>query len=277
MADSDYNQLILEHYRQQALEHGHLASSTMLDQTTREKEIAAILSAIDSVRELHSDKISANAVLRLLEIGCGNGYLLQAIRNEFANMSLTGLDYTPEMVQLARERELDRCAVLRGDVRSLALASASVDIVVSERCLINLLNPKGQEDALAEAHRVLKPDGYLIAIEAFTDGWRNLNRARTELGLTEHPIPLQNLWFEKEHWFNLIRYRFEPILPEDPGGVAVPPANFLSSHYFVSRVLYPCLTRREVLYNTEFVRFFNFLPPYGNYSPIQFFFLRKRG
>jgi hypothetical protein len=30
------------------------------------------------------------------------------------------------------------------------------------------------------------------------------------------------------------------------------------------------------MYNTEFVQFFRFLPPQGDYSPIQLYFMRKR-
>ena len=54
------------------------------------------------------------------------------------------------------------------------------------------------------------------------------------------------------------------------------PWNFLSSYYFVSRVLYPAmLNGSEVVRNSEIAKFFSYLPPMGNYCPIQAFVLRK--
>jgi SAM-dependent methyltransferase len=124
-----------------------------------------------------------------------------------------------------------------------------------------------------ELHRVLKPGGHLVLIEAFTDGADNLNRARAEVGLPANPIPPHNLWFDKPAFTSLVETLFEE--PIANGSPELPPRNFLSSHYFVSRVLYPAVTRREVLYNTELVKFFRFLPPQGDYSPIQLYFMRK--
>jgi ubiquinone/menaquinone biosynthesis C-methylase UbiE len=264
MAESD--RLILDHYRQQALEHDLSPSSTMLDQTTREMEVEAILSTVEHLRR-------AGAADTLLEVGCGNGYLLEVLRERFPEIRLCGVDYSPDMVGLASSRRLENCEIKREDVRSLTFPSEAFDVIVSERCLINLLNASDQGRAVQELHRVLKPGGHLVLIEAFTDGADNLNRARAELGLSENPIPPHNLWFDKQEFVSLVEALFEE--PTANGSAELPPRNFLSSHYFISRVLYPAVTRREVLYNTEFVRFFRFLPPEGDYSPIQLYFLRK--
>jgi ubiquinone/menaquinone biosynthesis C-methylase UbiE len=261
------DRLVLEHYRREALEHDLSPSSTMLDQTTRELEVETVLSCID---HLHR----AGDADTLLEVGCGNGYLLEILRERFPGMRLCGVDYSPDMVSLASSRQLKECEVRREDVRSLSFLSASFDIVVSERCIINLLDESDQHQALRELHRVLKPGGHLVLIEAFTDGADNLNRARAELGLPENAIPPFNLWLEKPAFLALAETLFDE--PARNVGAPLPPRNFLSSHYFISRVLYPAVTRREVLYNTEFVRFFRFLPPQGDYSPIQLYFMRKR-
>jgi SAM-dependent methyltransferase len=209
----------------------------------------------------------------LLEIGCGNGFLLKVLRDRFPSVDLVGADYSPDMVRLASMRALERCQIRREDVRALTLPTASVDVVVSERCLINLPDGEAQDQALREIHRVLKPGGHVVLIEAFTDGNANLNRARTEIGLAENTVPPYNLWFEKERFLSVTRDLFEEV---DGDRTRIPPSNFLSSHYFISRVLYPAVTQREVMYNTEFVRFFRFLPPQGDFSPIQLYFMRKR-
>lgn len=264
MTDSVEDRSVLDHYRNQAQDHGLEPSSTMLDQRTRAMETEAILACIARVVEV------APGPVGLLEVGSGNGFLLQSLRDRFPALRLTGIDYSPDMVRLASSRALDDCEIQQGDVRALAFSSDQFDIVVSERCLINLLDSSWQTDALREIHRVLKPGGHLVLIEAFTDGAGNLDRARIEVGLAETTIPSHNLWFDKAHFMSIVD---DLYTEEDSEGV--PPPNFLSTHYFISRVLYPSITKREVLYDTEFVKFFGFLPPVGNYSPIQLYFFRK--
>lgn len=267
MPDATGDELILTHYRKQAAEHQLEASSTMLDETTREMEIGAILQCVT-----HALRGLASAAL--LEVGCGNGYLLAVMRERFPHVHLTGVDYSPDMLELAQSREVFDAHVARKDVRSLTFPSESFDVVVSERCIINLLDASDQVTALHELHRVLRPGGYLVLIEGFTDGLANLNRARGQLGLPDNQVPYHNLWFEKEVFLEAVGGRFE-LVGDANGTTGVPPTNFLSTHYFVSRVLYPAVTRAEIQYNTDFVKFFRFLPVQGDYSPIQLYFMRK--
>lgn len=268
MNETLHKETILEHYRKQASEHGLESTSTMLDQTTREIEVSSILSCISYVRERESQ-------LRLLEIGCGNGYLLKELRNQFCDIQLTGIDYSPDMIALAQQRRIENCEVYQGDVRSPDLEPSRFDVVVSERCLINVLEREAQDEGLRNVHRVLRPGGYAVIIEAFMDGLQNLNKARTELGLDENTVPHHNLWFDKPHFLKIVSELFDVLTDEELHSEGLPKSNFLSSHYFISRVFYPCITKREILYNTEFIRFFRFLPPTGNYAPIQLFLVRK--
>lgn len=261
----DPDRLILEHYRQEAAEHALAPSSTMADLVTRDIEVEAILACVAHAQS--SDRKET----ALLEVGCGNGYLLHTLRDRFPALRLVGTDYSPDMVRLARNREMELCDIQLGDVRSLSFGPAAFDLAVSERCVINVLDEGEQDQALRELYRVLRPGGHLVLIEAFTDGLENLNRARLELGLPENVVPDHNRWFDKQRFLEFVGELFEEVHDK-----RLPPRNLLSTHYFVSRVLYPAITKREVLYNTEFVRFFRFLPPEGDFSPIQLFFLRKR-
>lgn len=269
-SEGNAEQIILEHYRTQAEQHGSSPSSTMVDEVTRQKEVSAITSHIDCFVKTAA---SPHAVL---EIGCGNGYLLVQLHESFGDsVALTGLDYSPEMLELARERNLPNCRLIHGDVRHLSCAADSFDTIISERCLINVLDRNQQIAALMELHRVLRADGHLILVEAFTDGMNNLNKARSQLGLESIDPPHHNVWLDKRLFLDAIQDHFVDVTPEHSAdGLAS--TNFLSSHYFISRVVYPAITQREIMYNTEFVRFFQFLPPMGLYSPIQLFVLRRR-
>jgi ubiquinone/menaquinone biosynthesis C-methylase UbiE len=145
--------------------------------------------------------------------------------------------------------------------------------VYTERCLINILDWEGQSQALREIARVLKPGGSYLMIECFTDGLANNNKARAECGLQPIDAAYHNLYFDPEKFAAAIAPLFDRVTDESSFPL---PGNFLSSHYFVSRVLYPAMARGEVFRNSEVAKFFSFVPPMGNYSPIQAHVLRKK-
>jgi len=248
----------MEHYRKQAEEYGDSPQSTMLDLTTRMKETEVILNEL-----LHT---RSNA--RVLEVGCGNGYMLAKLRSALPDLSLHGIDLCKEMVDLANSRGLKDVAIVLGEAEDLPYPDGYFDAVFSERCLINLDSWGGQQKALREIHRVLKPQGRYVMIECMTDGWQNLNRARAEVDLPPIPVPFHNLFFEREDFLSFIKDLFD----------VMDGRNFMSSYFFGSRVIYPALIRgREPAYNTSFVEFFKYLEPHGNYGHLYLYVLAKKG
>ncbi|MDB4945211.1 MAG: hypothetical protein JWP97_4745 [Labilithrix sp.] len=265
-----YSELILEHYRKEAELHGRDASSTMRDEITRGREVAAVLRAFDWLRERGAP------TKNLVDIGCGNGYLLEALSQRPNPPELKGIEYTPEMVAIAEERKVPGATIVQGDVRALPLADGSCDLVVTERCIINVMDREDQAKSLREVGRVLAPGGHFLCIEAFEDGLAQLNEARGELGLEPNTAPYHNMWFDKAWFLDTIAPQFEVVDLAAERDPSLPTPNFLSSHYFISRALYPAVTKREVLYNTHLVKFFSFLPPMGNYAAIQFWLLKRK-
>lgn len=99
----------------------------------------------------------------VLDLGCGAGFDCLAAAIEVGRSGrVVGLDMTPEMVRLARRHAADAAVpnvtILQGEIESLPFPDASFDVVISN-CVINLCADK--ERILAEAHRVLKPNGRL--------------------------------------------------------------------------------------------------------------------
>ncbi len=97
----------------------------------------------------------------VLDLGSGAGLdvLLSAGRVAPGGHAY-GLDMTDEMLALANANR-DRAGVanatfLRGDIESIPLTDASVDVVISN-CVINLAEDKGA--VINEAFRVLRPGG----------------------------------------------------------------------------------------------------------------------
>lgn len=79
-----------------------------------------------------------------------------------ADVRLTGIDLTPAMLTIARDRaaELDRTVNLReGDAHALPYPDASFDTVV---CTFSLCNIPDDRRAIGEMYRVLRPGGLLL-------------------------------------------------------------------------------------------------------------------
>lgn len=272
MKENTSNDLIIkEHYKTQADKHKDSALSTMEDPITRKKEVALISNFFNLPAVKENTK-------KILEIGCGNGYTMNILQPAFPGYTFTGLDFSEDLLQIARSRNLPGVSFEQGDVRKLDYEEGSFDVVFTERCIINLLTWEEQQQGLTEIRRVLKKGGYLLFIESFTEGYDTLNKARNELGLDSIPMPHHNNYFDKAVFEPWVSEVFEIVDPEDLGAGPFDVArNFLSTHYFTARVLHPLITKGDpFMKNTELVKFFSFLPPSGCYSPIEAYILRKK-
>ncbi|HWC52612.1 MAG TPA: methyltransferase domain-containing protein [Chitinophagaceae bacterium] len=266
------DQIIKDHYKVQAGKHKDSATSTMEDLTTRSKEVTLI-------RNFFRSPVIKKNCNNILEIGCGNGYTLSHMTAEFPNYSYLGLDFSEDLLKIANDRNLHGVKFEQGDVRKLRFDTDSFDVVFTERCIINLLTWEEQQQGINEMHRVLKKGGYLLFIESFSDGYNNLNIARNQMGLDSIPMPHHNLYFEREPFEAFISEKFNILEAKDLNADDAYPIhrNFLSSHYFVARVIHPLLTKGDpTMRNTEFVKFFSFLTPSGCYSPIEAYILQKK-
>lgn len=110
------------------------------------------------------DLLPREGLGRLLDIGTGTGRLLELLAPRIA--SGLGVDASRAMLALARARlaraGLEHCAVRLADMYRLPLADATYDAVVLQMVLHHAETPAA---ALAEAARVLRPGGRLLAID----------------------------------------------------------------------------------------------------------------
>lgn len=266
-SQGENDQLIRKHYQDVAAKHGASSRSSMEDDFVREKEVEWILGFVSALDRREQ------RVIDILDLGCGNGYTLERVATAHPRHRYSGLDFTEELLAIARGRGVGG-DFRQGDARRVPHKDASLDLVYTERCLINLLTWEDKQQALAEIARVLRPGGYYLMIEAFTDGLANNNKARLECGLKEIPEAYHNKYFDRELFLQAITGDFDLLDPTQFGpGLQ---SNFLSSYYFISRVLYPAVAKGEVARNSEMAKFFSFLPPVGNYAPIQAHVLRRR-
>ncbi|MSQ90588.1 MAG: bifunctional demethylmenaquinone methyltransferase/2-methoxy-6-polyprenyl-1,4-benzoquinol methylase UbiE [Phycisphaerales bacterium] len=103
----------------------------------------------------------------VLDVACGTGDLAEAFARAGAR-SVTGLDYTPAMLEVARAKAArsggapGRIQYIQGDAQALPHADRSFDIVSIGFGIRNVADPAL---ALREFRRMLRPGGRLVILE----------------------------------------------------------------------------------------------------------------
>jgi len=278
----EFDKIILDHYDSEAESYGLDPNSTMLDVVVRERETELIGRFVNlAVGSIRAQGIS-DTDISICDVGCGNGYTLMTLSLQYPDITFRGFEFSPSMRALAESRFISTpgVSISKGDVRSIDATDAVFDIVVCQRVLINLLDPVDQTSGLAELARVIRPGGHLLSIEAFQEPLIELNLARDEFDLTPLTAAHHNLYLSSDFYTQqqslvpIISSTLEPGLPGD-----FLPSNFLSSHYFVSRVLHPLALGpdRPFSRNSRFVDFLtnSIDRPIGDYAPIKAHAFRK--
>lgn len=138
----------------------------------------AIAPAYDLNNRLHSfwrDQAWRKKAVRLAEVGpeddvldvaCGTGDLTEALA-QAGPKSVVGLDYTPGMLEIARDKLSKQrndlsITYVQGDATELDLPDESKDVITIAFGIRNVGEPA---KAFAEFHRVLRPGGRLVVLE----------------------------------------------------------------------------------------------------------------
>ncbi|MCZ6503708.1 MAG: class I SAM-dependent methyltransferase, partial [Gammaproteobacteria bacterium] len=173
---------------------------------------------------------------RVLDVGCGNGYTT----NHIAPMvrEIVGIDFSENMINRAIE-EGQKKNIL--DKESIVFKVANVldldpslfgyfDIVISERCLINLDSWENQKKAISKLASVLKPGGLFIFVEGSKNGRERLNEMRKAVGLEAMPSVWHNVDFEEKATLEFLSKFFE-----------INHRLHLGVYDFISRIFHPLL------------------------------------
>ena len=104
---------------------------------------------------------------RILDVGCGTGYLLGRLAASAPQAeALAGIDAAPAMIEVARAAAADdRLRFVAGTAERLPWPAATFDLVVSTTSFDHWAD---QRAGLAECARVLEPGGCLVLADLFS-------------------------------------------------------------------------------------------------------------
>ncbi|MEU5980136.1 methyltransferase domain-containing protein [Streptomyces sp. NPDC047315] len=100
---------------------------------------------------------------RVLDVGCGTGYLTDLLARAVApGGTATGLDPAPAMVDYARRHvRAPGCTFTEGVAEELPYEDGAFDLVITSLAFHHVPEDR-RERALTEMHRVLRPGGRLV-------------------------------------------------------------------------------------------------------------------
>jgi ubiquinone/menaquinone biosynthesis C-methylase UbiE len=109
--------------------------------------------------------------LRLLDIGCGTGRLLDFVKQVWPRLPSFGLDLSEPYIEHARRqlRRWSRLALLVGNAEAIPLPDASCDAVTSI-FMFHELPPEIRRIIFGECARVLKPGGRFVLVDSLQRG-----------------------------------------------------------------------------------------------------------
>ena len=163
---------------------------------------------------------------QVLDVGCGNGYNACAFLKSVADVSVIGVDYSPEMIANARKK-----AQLYGSRRAgtrveflvadaLALPFGPVfDVATTDRCLINLTNIELQKRAIDSIAKTLKPGGLFLMLENSQQTHARQNDAREAVGLPRRVPADFNLFLDEDILLPHCYGQFDVVGVEDFGSL----------------------------------------------------------
>jgi ubiquinone/menaquinone biosynthesis C-methylase UbiE len=274
ISQSDINR----HYSEISGEVGTSWSSTMLDKEIREKEIDNLISLIYKLK--FESEVSP---LKVLDVGCGNGYVAARLKCEFPFLIIDGIDINSEMIKTANSRSLTNARFFKApamDLDTIEIQSNTYDLVFSTRCFINITDERARYKSIEIASKYVRAGGFFVLMEGFEDGQAAYNLLRTALGFQSIPPAWHNVYLDPEVIVNLLENQFD-YLSESQMELFDLDRHFLSNRYLAMRVLLPLFKDDPDFFKNNRndphgLALSYLLPKTSGYSPLQLHLWTKR-
>ncbi|ADZ82054.1 class I SAM-dependent methyltransferase [Cellulosilyticum lentocellum] len=101
----------------------------------------------------------------VLDVGCGTGSLLYEILDRKPQVKAVGVDFSEEMLKVARDKLPKRVELIQGDAEAIPFENKRFDVVVGSDILRYTTNPQLM---IREMYRVLKVGGKIVLCDFCT-------------------------------------------------------------------------------------------------------------
>jgi SAM-dependent methyltransferase len=209
------------------------------------------------------DKIIKDHSYRdIMDFGCANGYSTSRLAKSNHEARFSGIDLNPDMIEVARDdakqdsspnlefRELD---VLQDTI------AQNFDFIYAIRVFQNIESPEMQKKVVDKLFDLLRPNGMLLYIESYLEGYNRLNNDRIKMGLD--PLPIH------EH-LTLLTDKFDTYVSGKMDLISRD--SLSSSYYLVTRLLYSYIAKTNnepIDYNHPIHQVAAMIPQIGDYGP----------
>lgn len=109
--------------------------------------------------------VPSSQAVKILDLGCGYGRLSQKLLRDFSKCQTFGIDVSQNYVEVYNKNLSPRGKAIKGDIRKPPFPNNYFDIVFMVTTLMYITKKQGQERAMKELFRVLKPGGSFVIIE----------------------------------------------------------------------------------------------------------------
>ena len=239
--------------------------SALKDKNLFNLEVNAIISTIKE--KLKTSNLRGG--IKILELGCGTGELIKKIDNSLSrldhleiSLEFIGIDFSENAIsQAKREASIQKkfvCLDFQSYVDSLD--NNSIDIVITQRSIMALMDRDLQNKLLLNINRILKSNGVGIFSECFESGLIIVNQLRSKFNLDPIKKIWHSLYLEEKQFLRI----FNNVKFDD----------FCSTYFLVTRVFYPFFQTPN--HNEKIHNIAAGLPNYGKNSFLKLVSVSKK-
>ena len=167
----------------------------------------------------------------VLEIGCGNGLLYEAIRKRYSLKRYVGTDFVHELIEECNKKKSDSGdSFFQIDMTEILHDTflEKFNFIISKRAIQNVIDTQLQLEVIDKLGHFLEDNGCMIFVESSSQAQQRINNERKKYSLDPIDPPFHNLFFndEKIKSYDFSNVYLEGIVP------------FASDFYFITRIIY---------------------------------------